>query len=86
MLDIAIIGGGVCGLAIARSIAQRKLSFALVDARSRFGGRVLTKKSARTGGAIDLGPTWYWPDTEPLMGRTVAELPVQGQSAVRLLI
>jgi monoamine oxidase len=67
MLEIAIVGGGVSGLALAEALQQAGKSFALYEARDRLGGRVLTKISALTGGAVDLGPTLFWPETQPNM-------------------
>ncbi|MDU0954704.1 MAG: FAD/NAD(P)-binding protein, partial [Bradyrhizobium sp.] len=73
MLETAIVGGGLCGIALARSLQQRGGSFALFEARHRLGGRVLSVRS-RTGLALDLGPTWFWPDTQPLLTGLIAEL------------
>lgn len=74
MLETAIVGGGVCGLALAASLTAQQRPFALYEARSRLGGRVLSEQSAKTDMRIDLGPTWYWPDTQPGMVRLVADL------------
>lgn len=73
MLDTAIVGGGVCGLALARHLGMRGRSFALYEARHRLGGRILTR-NAPSGLALDLGPTWYWPQNQPLMGELLSEL------------
>jgi monoamine oxidase len=74
MLDTAIIGAGVSGIALARSLHQQARSFALYEARSRLGGRVLSAQGAGPESAIDLGPTWYWPDTQPRIAHLVADL------------
>ncbi|WP_157271900.1 flavin monoamine oxidase family protein [Azohydromonas aeria] len=73
MLDVAVIGGGLCALALAHSLQARRLDWALFEARERLGGRVLTVASPR-GLPVDLGPTWYWPATQPSITRLVAEL------------
>ncbi|WP_225864711.1 flavin monoamine oxidase family protein [Ideonella benzenivorans] len=73
MLDVAIVGGGVCGLALAHSLQARRLDWALFEARERLGGRVLTATGAQ-GQPLDLGPTWYWPGHQPSMARLVADL------------
>lgn len=73
MLDVAIIGGGLCGLALAHSLQARYLDWALFDARDRLGGRVLTRQAAN-GAALDLGPGWYWPAHQPSMSRLVEDL------------
>jgi monoamine oxidase len=74
MLDTAIIGGGLCGVALARSQHRRGSAVGLFEARGRFGGRILSSARAGTSRALDLGPAWYWPDTQPLMKGLVAEL------------
>lgn len=73
MLEVAIIGGGVCGLALAHSLQARKVRWALFEARDRLGGRVLTESGAQ-GQALDLGPTWFWPDHQPSLTRLIADL------------
>ncbi|MDO9315658.1 MAG: FAD-dependent oxidoreductase [Burkholderiaceae bacterium] len=73
MLDVAIIGGGLCGLALAHSLQARGCDWRLFEARERLGGRVLTAK-AGDGTPVDLGPTWFWPHTQPTITRLVADL------------
>jgi monoamine oxidase len=73
MLDTAIIGGGLCGVVLARSQHRQGRAFGLFEARERLGGRILSV-SAGSGLAMDLGPTWFWPDTQPLVESLVAEL------------
>lgn len=75
MLDIAIIGAGLCGLSLAHQL-PRETKLAVFDARNQPGGRVLTTTCAQTGLALDLGPTWFWPDTEPRMAQLLSELNV----------
>ncbi|HUI22029.1 MAG TPA: FAD-dependent oxidoreductase [Methylocella sp.] len=73
MLDTAIIGGGVCGLALAEALHGQSQEFALFEARGRLGGRVLTTVCPQRDIAVDLGPTWFWPQTQPLIARFVSE-------------
>lgn len=73
MLETAIIGGGLCGLSLAASLHRQGRDFLLFDARTRLGGRILTESCARSGTA-DLGPTWFWPDTQPLVTQLIADL------------
>lgn len=73
MLDVAIVGGGVCGLALAHSLQARHVDWRLFEARPRLGGRVLTA-TASSGTPLDLGPTWYWPAHQPSIARLVADL------------
>ncbi|QUP86811.1 FAD-dependent oxidoreductase [Exiguobacterium sp. PFWT01] len=64
MKSIAIIGAGVSGLYAATQLHQNGYDVIIFEARDRVGGRILTKDG------YDLGPTWYWPDTE----KTISEL------------
>lgn len=73
MVDIALIGGGLCGLALAHSLQARGADWRLFEARDRLGGRVLTEHAA-DGTPIDLGATWFWPGTQPAITRLVADL------------
>jgi monoamine oxidase len=73
MLDTAIVGGGLCGLALACDLERQGRSYALFEARSRLGGRILSASSA-TGMALDLGATWFWPEIHPRIARLVADL------------
>ncbi|MFY7869222.1 MAG: flavin monoamine oxidase family protein, partial [Exiguobacterium sp.] len=64
MKSIVIIGAGVSGLYAASELHQKRYDVTVFEARDRVGGRILTKEG------FDLGPTWYWPDTE----KTISEL------------
>jgi monoamine oxidase len=74
MVDVAIVGAGLCGLALARVLVARGLQVQVLEARSRLGGRVLTARCEATQQSLDLGPTWFWPETEPLVTALLAEL------------
>ena len=58
-----IVGGGISGLALAYQLAQDGRDFLLLEARDRFGGRVLSKPGSLAGESamFDLGPAWFWP-------------------------
>ena len=75
MLDIAIVGGGFCGLSLAQKLLRQQRQFALFEARDRFGGRILssTNPIGDTGFRNDLGPSWIWPDDQNHMAAFVAE-------------
>ncbi|MDX5981284.1 FAD-dependent oxidoreductase [Exiguobacterium profundum] len=64
MKSIAIIGAGISGFYAAIQLHQKGYDVTIFEARDRIGGRILTKDG------YDLGPTWYWPDTE----KTISEL------------
>lgn len=73
---VVIIGGGLAGLYAARLLHAAGVDFRLLEARDRFGGRILSLDSA---GAIsddgfDLGPSWFWPGMQPAMGELTHEL------------
>ena len=72
-IDIAVVGAGLCGLALARTLHARGQHFLLFEARERLGGRILGEHSA-SGMALDLGPTWFWPEAEPHMAALIDEL------------
>jgi monoamine oxidase len=57
--EVAIIGGGLAGLALARRCDQSGIDFQLFEARNRFGGRIAALQMP--AGAVDLGPSWFWP-------------------------
>ncbi|HEY9107702.1 MAG TPA: FAD-dependent oxidoreductase [Roseateles sp.] len=73
MIDVAIIGGGVCGLALAHSLQARGIDWRLYEGRSRLGGRAHTVRG-ENGVPLDLGATWFWPATQPVVAQLVADL------------
>lgn len=74
MLETAIIGGGVCGLSLAKALQGLGRDFELFEARKRLGGRVFSAVCARRDMVVDLGPTWFWPESQPLVTRLISEL------------
>ncbi|HYD73460.1 MAG TPA: NAD(P)/FAD-dependent oxidoreductase [Candidatus Binatia bacterium] len=52
--DVVVIGAGAAGIGAGRRLAKAGVSFVLVEARDRIGGRALT----RPHGALDLGCGW----------------------------
>ena len=73
-IDILIIGGGLAGLRLADLCHAAGQDFLLVEARDRWGGRILTH--LEEGAAFDLGPAWYWPG-QPRMGAQVYRFGLQ---------
>jgi len=69
--EIAIIGGGLCGLALAERLQHAGMDYTLLEARGRLGGRILSK--VIDGAAFDLGPAWFWP-IQPRMTALVGRL------------
>lgn len=79
IVDVAIVGAGLCGLALARLLTSRGVVVQVLEARDRLGGRVFTQQCETTGQALDLGATWFWPETEPRMTGLLTELGLASQ-------
>ncbi|MEO1316576.1 MAG: FAD-dependent oxidoreductase [Pseudomonadota bacterium] len=69
--EVAIIGGGLSGLAIADALHRAGRDWVLLEARDRLGGRILSQSApGAPDGAqrYDLGPAWAWPHNSRLLG------------------
>jgi monoamine oxidase len=66
-----IIGGGLSGLSLAARLSAEGQDFLLVEARERWGGRILSEQYQV--GTFDLGPSWFWPG-QPRIAALVARL------------
>ncbi|MBB5575453.1 flavin monoamine oxidase family protein [Rhizobium paranaense] len=73
---ILIVGGGLAGLTAAYRLHRAGFDFALVDARERLGGRILSvgADDEPSIDGFDLGPSWFWPDMHPEIARFAQEL------------
>jgi monoamine oxidase len=69
--DVAIVGGGLAGLALAERLLRAGVACAVFEARARFGGRIAALDAP--GGRVDLGPSWFWPG-QPRLARLIADL------------
>ena len=47
--DVIVIGGGFAGLTAARDLSKKGATVTVIDARSRVGGRVLTRRDGFLG-------------------------------------
>lgn len=74
MLDVAIVGGGLCGLALANGLRAEGRGFLMFEARSRLGGRVLSAPVGDSELVADLGAAWFWPGSQPRITRLVKAL------------
>lgn len=58
MLKIGIIGAGLTGLALGRLLEQAGLSFEILEARDRIGGRIQTVYD-KINTPVEMGATWF---------------------------
>jgi monoamine oxidase len=74
--NVAVVGGGLAGLCAARRLRAAAIDFVLIEARDRLGGRILSvdETGAPSVDGFDLGPSWYWPRTQPALGVLIGEL------------
>lgn len=68
---VAIVGGGLSGLLAARCLKEAGVEFQLLEARQRFGGRILSvdAKGRPSPDGFDLGPSWFWPSIHPRLAQ-----------------
>jgi monoamine oxidase len=59
--DTIVIGAGLAGIAAAQRLSRTGQRVALVEARSRFGGRVWTRHDPATEYPLEMGPEWFNP-------------------------
>jgi monoamine oxidase len=82
--DVLVVGAGAAGLAAADALQEAGLGVAVLEARDRIGGRILTHRDARVPVPIELGAEFVHgeaPETTRLLreaGRAVLDL--SGQS------
>lgn len=76
MHSVIIIGAGLAGLYTARLLHAAKVPCVVLEARHRIGGRILTldANGAPSSDGYDLGPSWFWPQTQPRMAELMHEL------------
>lgn len=58
-IDVVVIGAGVAGLTAARTLSRLGLQVAVVEARSRIGGRAFSDTTTFPGLAFDVGAQWF---------------------------
>ncbi|MGH7979388.1 MAG: FAD-dependent oxidoreductase, partial [Limisphaerales bacterium] len=61
-----IIGGGIAGLAAALELARNKISTTVLEAKTRFGGRIHTIR--HNGVPIEMGAEFIHGHSEALLG------------------
>lgn len=73
---VVVLGAGVSGLRTAGLLSVRGIPVRVLESRDRLGGRALSEEVPGRAdlGRFDLGPTWFWPQSEPLMNGLAKEL------------
>lgn len=76
---VIIVGAGISGLRAASLLAAQGIECQILEARDRVGGRVLSEEVEGRPelGRFDLGPTWFWPDMEPVITTLIQKLGIQ---------
>ncbi|MEM9477842.1 MAG: NAD(P)/FAD-dependent oxidoreductase [Pseudomonadota bacterium] len=70
-MKTTIIGGGLSGLYLAERLEAEGRDYHLLEARDRFGGRIMTESVGDA--SFDMGPAWFWPG-QPRIEALVARL------------
>ena len=74
-ITVAIVGGGLSGLAACYLLNKAGIGAHLFEANGRLGGRILSLTDPRSGAYLgDLGPTWVWSEFQPIASRWLHEL------------
>src|ERR671917_1156181 len=63
--DVAVVGAGFAGVTAARELKKAGLSVAVLEARDRGGGRVLTEPIG-DGKVVEVGGQWVGPGQDRL--------------------
>ena len=71
-VDVVVVGAGISGLVAATALRKRDFTVAVLDARTRVGGRLLA-----TPGGADLGGSWSWPRGEHRVARLAQDLQIR---------
>ena len=61
-VDVIIVGGGLAGLSAAQTLVKAGRRVLVLEARSRAGGRVWTRRDPITSYPIEMGPEWLEED------------------------
>lgn len=74
--SILVVGGGFAGLTNAVLLHRAGMAVQVLEARGRLGGRIVSvdAEGAPSEDGFDLGPSWFWPETQPALASLVEEL------------
>jgi len=73
---IAIVGAGLSGIFAAYLLEKSGITdYVVLEASGKLGGRIRSEDvGTSSGGRVDLGPSWYWPDMQPVLDDLVHSL------------
>ncbi|ANK85608.1 amine oxidase protein [Rhizobium sp. N1314] len=78
-LPVMIVGGGISGLTLAHAMHSAGIEFVLIEGRDRLGGRIFSAgiDGLPSEDGFDLGPSWVWPEMQPVLCSLAESLGVQ---------
>jgi len=76
--DVIVVGAGLSGLTCASLLLKSGLSTIVLEAADRIGGRIHSLTDNSNGlYTADLGPTWVWPQYQPIVQMWLDRLGVE---------
>jgi monoamine oxidase len=72
--DVVVVGAGLSGLQAAVTIHREGLSYLVLEARDRVGGRTLTSRSSTGSAKAELGAAWINDTNQSRMWALAEEL------------
>jgi monoamine oxidase len=74
-MDVLVVGAGIAGLTAAVCLHDAGLRVRVLEGADRIGGRVHGIAAAgSTSHIADLGPTWVWPQWQPVVKQWITRL------------